>query len=136
MNPWLVESVQSFLYLKCPECVFDTKYKNEEVFQYHALENHSLSNVLFGDMVKVDPISIENQILDSIKIEDHGEYEEYDNSNNGEITPEISFSKPVSELEVEFPKEGNENETFGQASLNAGALRDTVISISSVTNKI
>ena len=78
MNPWLVESVHSFLYLKCPECVFSTKYENEEIFQCHALENHSLSNVLFSDMVKVDPISIENQILDSIKIENHGEYEEYD----------------------------------------------------------
>ena len=109
MNPWLVESVHSFLYLKCPECVFNTKYENEEIFQYHALENHSLSNVLFGDMVKVDPISIENQILDSIKIENH---DEYDNSYNGEITPEISFSKPVSELKVDFSEEGDENKVF------------------------
>ena len=110
MNPWLVESVQSFLYLKCPECVFSTKYENEEIFQCHALENHSLSNVLFGDMVKVDPISIENQILDSIKIENHDEYEEDDNSCNGELTPEISFSNPVSELEVEFSKDVDEND--------------------------
>ena len=112
MNPWLVESVHSFLYLKCPECVFSTKYENEEMFQYHALEIHPLSNVLFGDMVKVDPIAIENQILDSIKIENCDEYEEYDNSYNNEITPEISFSKPVLELKVEFSKEGDENNVF------------------------
>ena len=63
MNPWLVESVHSFLYLKCPECVFNTKYENEEIFQCHALENHSLSNVLFGDMVKVDEMEMENEIV-------------------------------------------------------------------------
>ena len=93
-----------FLYFKCPECVFNTKYENEEIFQYHALENHPWSNVLFEDMEKVDPISIENQKLDSIKIENHGDYEEYDNSYNDEITPEISISKPVSELKVDFSK--------------------------------
>jgi len=112
MNPWLVESVHSFLYLKCPECVFDTKYENEEIFQYHALDNHPWSNVLFGDTVKVDPISIENQILKSIKIENHDEYETYDYRYNSEITPEISISNPVSELKVEFSKEGDENKVF------------------------
>ena len=105
MNPWLVESVNSFLYLKCPECVFDTEYVNEEIFQYHALENHPWSNVLFGDVVKVDPNANENQILNSIKKENHDEYEAYDFSYNGEIAPEIS----VSDLKVEFSEEGEEN---------------------------
>ena len=79
-NPWLVESVQSFLYLKCPECIFDIKYENEDMFQYHALEKHPLSNVLFGDEVKVNPKAIENQVLDSIKKENHDEFDDNYNS--------------------------------------------------------
>ena len=45
-NPWQVDSIESFTYLKCPECVFDTKEKT--CFQNHAIENHPLSHVLFG----------------------------------------------------------------------------------------
>ena len=45
-NPWNVESLQAFLCLKCPECVFDTKEKDS--FQNHAIENHPLSTVLFA----------------------------------------------------------------------------------------
>ena len=108
MNPWLVESVNSFLYLKCPECVFDTEYVNEEIFQYHALENHPWSNVLFDNMEKVDPNAIENQILNSIKKENYDEYEAYDYRYNSEIAPEIS----VSELKEEFLEERGDNKLF------------------------
>ena len=45
VNPWQVESIEAFAYLKCPECVFDCK--EEVIFQDHAVENHPLSNVLF-----------------------------------------------------------------------------------------
>ena len=44
-NPWAVESLQSFYYLKCPECNYDTK--EEKSFENHATENHPLSLVLF-----------------------------------------------------------------------------------------
>ena len=44
-NPWAVESLQSFYYLKCPECNYDTK--EEKLFENHATENHPLSLVLF-----------------------------------------------------------------------------------------
>ena len=44
-NPWLVDSLQDFLFLKCPECTFDTK--EEENFQEHAIERHPLSLVFF-----------------------------------------------------------------------------------------
>ena len=44
-NPWAVESIQAFYFLKCPECDFDTKEDN--VFENHATENHPLSFVLF-----------------------------------------------------------------------------------------
>ena len=44
-NPWLVDSLQDFLFLPCPECTFDTK--EEENFQEHAIERHPLSLVFF-----------------------------------------------------------------------------------------
>ena len=46
-NPWAVESIQAFYFLKCPECDFDTKEDN--LFENHATENHPLSIVLFGN---------------------------------------------------------------------------------------
>ena len=44
-NPWAVESIQAFYFLKCPECDFNTKEEN--LFENHASENHPLSLVLF-----------------------------------------------------------------------------------------
>ena len=46
MNPWLVENIQEFLFLNCPECAF--KSKEENIFQDHAVKNHSLSHIFFG----------------------------------------------------------------------------------------
>ena len=45
-NPWQVDSIQAFYFLKCPECAFDTKEEN--YFHEHALQNHPLSIVFFG----------------------------------------------------------------------------------------
>ena len=45
-NPWHVDSIQSFWFLRCPECPFDTK--EEYIFQDHAIENHPSSFSLFG----------------------------------------------------------------------------------------
>ena len=45
-NPWKVESIQAFYFLKCPECDFDTKEENS--FETHATENHPLSLALFS----------------------------------------------------------------------------------------
>ena len=93
-NPWQVESVHSFLYLKCPECVFDTKYENEDIFEHHALENHPWSNVLFSDMININPTAIENQILNSIKVENHDNFEELNQSDSSNIAHENLFSHP------------------------------------------
>ena len=97
-NPWQVESVHSFLYLKCPECVFDTKYENEDIFEHHALENHPWSDVLFGNMIQVKPTAVESKILDSIKIENNDNFEEFCQSYSSDIAHENSFSQPMSEL--------------------------------------
>ena len=52
-NPWEVESIQDFYFLRCPECGFDTKEENS--FENHAMENHPLSFVLFDNKsAKID----------------------------------------------------------------------------------
>ena len=56
-NPWQVDSIEVFYYLKCPECKFDTQ--EEVTFQDHAVANHPLSFILFGKseitQISVDP---------------------------------------------------------------------------------
>ena len=49
-NPWLVESIQDFYFLKCPECSFDTQ--QEFIFQKHSIENHPLSYVFFQTKIE------------------------------------------------------------------------------------
>ena len=51
-NPWLVENIQEFSFLNCPECVF--KVKEEDIFQDHAVKHHSLSSVLFGANISTE----------------------------------------------------------------------------------
>ena len=58
-NPWLVENVQAFSFLNCPECTF--KVKEENLFQDHAEKNHSLSSVLFGTNLKTECVYIKTE---------------------------------------------------------------------------
>ena len=51
-NPWLVGSIQSFIFLNCPECDFKTRKK--DYFQNHARHKHPLSKVLFEQSIKKD----------------------------------------------------------------------------------
>ena len=48
INPWQVDNIQEFYFLKCPEC--DFMHKDESDFQNHAVENHPLSVTFFGDI--------------------------------------------------------------------------------------
>ena len=50
VNPWLVENIQTFSFLNCPECMFKTK--TEDTFKNHAVGNHPLSCVLFDQSTK------------------------------------------------------------------------------------
>ena len=59
-NPWQVDSVQAFSFLKCPECIFDTQ--EEDFFQVHATENHPLSFVLFGKTLNQDDIDFDQEV--------------------------------------------------------------------------
>ena len=73
INPWQVESIQDFSFLKCPECTFDTK--DEDTFQDHATESHPLSFVLFKKTSKdeyfEDLYTIEEHILDIAEAPDN-----------------------------------------------------------------
>ena len=59
VNPWLVENLQAFSFLNCPECVFKTK--TEDIFKTHAVSNHPLSCMLFEKsskaIIKEEPMS-------------------------------------------------------------------------------
>ena len=64
-NPWNVNSIQEFLFLKCPECIFDTK--EEENFRDHAFENHPKSFVLFGNNIKEESLEIKEESFKDLK---------------------------------------------------------------------
>ena len=65
INPWLVESVQVFSRLKCPECVFISKKEN--IFRDHALVKHPMSFVLFGK-TSVDTGYLFSEYIFNLKI--------------------------------------------------------------------
>ena len=90
-NPWQVESLQDFLYLKCPECSFDAK--EEEVFEYHATENHPLSFVFFGKtFVKEEALDLDEYNLVS---------------ENIIVTPNFP---EITDIKKEFADEDDDNE--------------------------
>ena len=99
-NPWQVDSVQAFSFLKCPECIFDTQ--EEDFFQVHATENHPLSFVLFGEISKVDNFKESLIIEDDFKTEDTSENYDIDVSSNSAFLIEKSedpFSEETSQDE-------------------------------------
>ena len=62
-NPWVVDSIQSFSFLNCPEC--DFKVKEEDDFHKHAVKNHPLSFVLFDQSMKKELPDFESIEQDS-----------------------------------------------------------------------
>ena len=71
-NPWKVESIQDFLCLKCPECVFFTKEEND--FENHAVANHPLSVRLFDETMSSSEIEgVEKEKV----LEDVNDYKVY-----------------------------------------------------------
>ena len=91
-NPWEVESLQAFLFLKCPECTFDTQ--EEDFFQSHAVGNHPLSVVLFGQILKDEKCDVN-----------------YDNGDKiieyTEITEECDIETPEFEVQNFQDNQGN-----------------------------
>ena len=74
-NPWHVESLEAFSCLKCPQCMYTTK--DEIYFQDHALKNHPLSHVFFGN--KSDDQEEHCTTANEIVKEEHNSFD-YDES--------------------------------------------------------
>ena len=93
-NPWQVESLQDFSFLKCPECTFDTK--EEIIFQDHAIENHPLSFVLFGKLFKEEEVdgslAVEERDIKKEDFDSNFTVEEYyTNENYTDEIPENNY---------------------------------------------
>ena len=105
MNPWLVESIQAFSCLKCPECEFHTK--KDTVFENHATENHPLSFVLFSKkkMVKqeLDDGNLPN-LAANIKEEPRTEIDEFDQVSRSSSQDQENnlYEDPTRICEVSF----------------------------------
>ena len=94
-NPWKVESIKAFYYLKCPECNFDTK--EESSFQDHAIENHPMSYELFGKK------SVTEEEFDSVMIKEEQMSDFDENENNSE---QIDFDPAEMVDEGDLPEIG------------------------------
>ena len=130
-NPWLVGSIQSFLFLNCPECDFKTRMKN--FFINHAHHKHPLSKVLFEQSIKRDLSDFKDLGLieqDSFKIEltdfSPNENSFHLESNSEKTLEELMFA------DVNFDKETSENNK--QKSLNGREVKNN-ISNETQTNK-
>ena len=96
-NPWQVESIEAFYFLKCPQCLFFTQ--KDSSFYHHAVENHPLSLILFGKptIEIINPL----EILDlPVKIETpEKSFEVKDNENSFEVN-ENSFEVNENSFEM------------------------------------
>ena len=96
INPWQVDSIQAFYFLKCPEC--DFMNREESYFQNHAIENHPLSIPFFE---KYD-----------FSIEEIGNFDNYDESNDPLNTVKQELFETYDDYEVSeqtFLTENNMN---------------------------
>ena len=121
-NPWQVDSIEAFIFLKCPECtLFFTK--DEDIFQLHANEYHPLSVVFFGKALdetkhfydpleteecdnnetkdniedfRVNPKDIENEMLHTVKSEMSETLSEIDENSSPKRCIFLRFSYPNS----------------------------------------
>ena len=95
LNPWQVESIQAFYYIKCPECKFDTK--KEINFEDHAIENHPLSYELFGKK------SVKEEEFDFVMIKEEQMSDFDETENNSE---QIDFDPTEMVDEGDLPEIG------------------------------
>ena len=96
INPWQVDNIQDFYYLKCPEC--DFMHKEESDFQNHAVGNHPLSVTFFSDVdMTIEKIGI---------FDDCNEENEYNDTLNT-VKEEILETRNDHEMEEQIFPNGN-----------------------------
>ena len=66
-NPWDVDSLEVFTFLKCPECTFDTK--EESNFLEHAYKDHPMSSVFFDRRLKKEAET--EEVISSVEPNDY-----------------------------------------------------------------
>ena len=108
-NPWLVDSIEDFYFLKCPECNFDSK--EETNFQIHAVEHHPLSLAFFG---KTEAENIENML--DVSITEGDETDNFENSFG--IKPEYT------EDGSDYQSESHENSYNDGQSYDKGRISE------------
>ena len=122
-NPWHVESILAFYYLKCPECEFNSKEENN--FVHHAKEYHPLSNVLFGEENYSDSSFNFNGEFDTdqIKQENISDLSDIDNFDDRNTAENISLSYgDVSMNENEFKTEGPVKKDAPSKAIETGII--------------
>ena len=98
-NPWQVESIDAFYYLKCPECSFDTM--DQDFFEIHATDNHPLSFTFFGQTYKEaefdDNAFMKNESLtETIMIKNEPIFDSNEVGDN--ISGQLSSTNPIPSL--------------------------------------
>jgi uncharacterized C2H2 Zn-finger protein len=123
INPWQVDNIDAFYFLKCPEC--DFVHKEESDFQNHAVENHPLSVVFFGDSdIKMEEITI---------IDDSNEENESNNRVNGEFLGTKNNSED-SEIEIYLQLDSiNDQRNLNNICHETNDFQDSVLSQASET---
>ena len=116
INPWQVDNIQEFYFLKCPEC--DFMHKEENDFQNHAVGNHPLSVTFFSNI----DMTIENiGIFDDCK-EENESNESNDTLNT--VKEEIHETRNYQETDEQiFPigievKKDNVNDVTSPETVN------------------
>ena len=65
LNPWSVDSIESFSFYCCPECIF--RSKEENFFQIHALQNHVQSKEFFQEGNDESDVTIKEEVLEEVE---------------------------------------------------------------------
>ena len=126
INPWEVDSIREFYFLKCPEC--DFTHKEEKIFQNHAINAHPLSIPFFeknefaiekiGNFDICNKENESNYTLITVKEEFDEPEKDYETSEGTFMTEnDMNFIEKVEEIPCdEYSDTGDNNDDFEDIS--------------------
>ena len=101
INPWAVETLDTYLYYCCPQC--DLRCKNKTVFVEHAYETHPESKNVISDPEVACQVQIKIEPEDEFENEQFlNELQTFEDFENGKIEFEEKVEKFESESEDEY----------------------------------